>query len=230
MKRLKSLVLTIALILAVIQTNGCDTVQGLFATPTPTPTSTPIPTNTPALTSTPTPIPGWEKFEGGGVELWLPESYEGGNPSEDIEVIIDKLRLLGPDFEQMAQVIKQNPSMFVLMALDSEVGDSGYITNVNIAKEKVLSAITLEIYLASVENQLPDQFQVVDQDIVSLIDHLAGRMIIEAAVLGVDIKEVVYIIKEDNIIWAISFATGAEEFDQRLQIFEQSIRTFAVQD
>ena len=29
-------------------------------------------------TPTPTAIPGWEKFSGGGIELWMPESFEGG--------------------------------------------------------------------------------------------------------------------------------------------------------
>jgi hypothetical protein len=30
-------------------------------------------------------------------------------------------------------------------------------------------------------------------------------------------------------MWAITFATGADELEQRLAVFEQSARTFAVQ-
>ena len=211
------------------------------ATPEPTPTETPEPTltHTPTLepTATPeptptetlTPIPGWEKFEGGGVELWLPESYEGGNPGEDIEVIVENLRSLGPDFEQLAQMMEQNPSWCIIWAVDSEVGDSGLLTNVNGTSEKVLSAVTIDTHIDAALKQLPAQFQVVERGIVSLGDYQAGRLVIEVTISGVAKKELVYVIKDGNTMWTITFATGAEEFDQRLPAFEQSVLTFAIQ-
>lgn len=159
----------------------------------------------------------------------MPESYEGGNLDEDIDVIVERLRNLGPDFEQMAQMIEQNPSMFVIWAFDSEVGDSGFLTNVAVTTEKVLSAITIDTYLDAALKQLPAQFQVVDRDIVSLEDHQAGRLIIEFTISGVVGKEVMYAVKDDNTMWVITCATGAEEFDQRLPVFEQSAFTFAIQ-
>lgn len=185
----------------------------------------------PTATSEPTatPIPGWEKFEGGGVELWLPESYEGLSIDEDIDVVVERLRTFGPDFEQMAQTIEQNPSMYVIWAFDSEIGDSGFLTNVAVTTEKVLSAMTIDTYLDAALKQLPAAFQVVDRDIVSLNDHQAGRLVIEFAVPGVVGREVMYAVKDDNAMWVITYATGAEEFDQRLPFFEQSALTFAIQ-
>lgn len=185
----------------------------------------------PPATSEPTatPIPGWEKFEGGGVELWVPESYEGASIDEDIDVIVEKLRAFGPDFEQMAQTIEQNPSMYVIWAFDSEIGDSGFLTNVAVTTEKVLSAMTLDTYLDAALKQLPAAFQVVERDIVALDDHRAGRLVIEFTVSGVVGKEVMYAIKDDNAMWVVTYATGAEEFDQRLPFFEQSALTFAIQ-
>jgi len=184
-----------------------------------------------AATSQPTatPIPGWEKFECDGVELWLPESYEGVDLSEEVGVIIENLRRLGPDFEQMAQMIEQNPSMYVVWAFDSEVGDSGSLTNVAVTTEKVLSAVTIDTYLDAASKQLPAQFQVVERDIVSLGNYRAGRLVIEATISGVASKVLMYAVKDGNTMWLIVFATGAEEFDQRLSVFEQSALTFAIQ-
>jgi len=178
---------------------------------------------------TATPIPGWEKFAGDDVELWLPESYEGGNLSEDVEVIIGNLRRLGPDFEPIAQTIEQNPSLYAMWIYDSEIGESGFLTNVAVAKEKVLSAISVNTYLDAAVKKLPAQLQVVERDMVSLNAYEAGRLVIEFTISGTTGKEVLYALKDGNTMWIITFATGEEEFEQRLPIFEQSALTFAVQ-
>ena len=73
----------------------------------------------------PTSIPGWEKFEANGVELWLPESYDGGNLKEDLQTVVEKIKSLGPEYENMATVIEQNPDMFAIWAFDSNIGASG---------------------------------------------------------------------------------------------------------
>ena len=170
---------------------------------------------------------GWEKYEGGSVELWLPESYEGGN-LEDIDLVVEKLKNLGPDFEQMAQTLEQNPSLFVIWAFDFKVGTSGFLTNVSVAKEKVLSAFTVDTYLDAVINQIPAQFQVVERDIVSLNDLKAGRLLLEITISGMDVKEMMYVIKDGNFMWVITFTTGANEFVQRLPDFEKIALTFTI--
>lgn len=175
-------------------------------------------------------MPGWEKFEGGGVELWLPESYEGGDLSQDVELIVENLRRQGPDFEQMAKVIEQNPSMYVLWAVDLEVGDSGFLTNVAVTTEKVLSALTLEAYIDAAVKQFPEQLRLIERDAVSLGSYQSGRLILEFTISGVVVKQVLYVIKEGNTVWVMTFATGLEEFDQRLPSFERIARTFTVQD
>ncbi|RPI30905.1 MAG: hypothetical protein EHM70_12765 [Chloroflexota bacterium] len=177
---------------------------------------------------TKTPIPGWEKFEGGNVELWLPESYEGGNLEEDIDVVVEKLKSLGPDFEQMAEMIEQNSTAFVIWAFDSEIGDSGGLTSVAVTTEKVLSVMTIDTYLDSAIKQLPATFQVVERDIVSIEGYPAGRLVFGFSVSGVAVKEVLYTVKDGNTMWVITCGTTAEEYDQRLPVFEQSVLTFAI--
>jgi hypothetical protein len=171
---------------------------------------------------------GWEKFEGQGAGIWLPESFDGGDLSQDLDVIVARLRSFGPDFEQMAQTIEQNPSIYAIWVFDSNIGDSGVITNVNVVSEMVLSVISLDMYLDAVLQQLPPEFQVVERDLPTIGNNQAGRLVIEAVISGVQIKELLYTMKFENKIWAVTFATGDSEFDDRLPVFEQSIATFEV--
>jgi hypothetical protein len=175
------------------------------------------------------PIPGWEKFEAGGLELWLPESWEGGDPSEDIDIIVEALRSAGPDFEEYAQMIEEDPSMFVLWAFDLEVGESGGLTNVTVVKEGVFSTMTIDMYLDLIPEGLPAMVQVTERGIVMLTDREAGRLVLEWEVSGVTAKQVMYVIKGGTTMWVITFTTQPGEFDQRLPVFEQSALTFAIQ-
>jgi hypothetical protein len=226
--------------------SGCGQSESLKATATSQPTATSIPqtaTSEPTATSIPqtatseptaTSIPatempqsteiskpGWEKFEGDGIDLWLPESFEGGNLDEDIDLVVEMMRNLGPEYEQTAQLVEQNPSIFIIWAFDSVVGGSGYLTSVAVTKEKVFSALTLDSYLDAAQKQFPSQFKVVEREILSHGENQAGRLIIEFEVNGVFGKEVVNVIETENTMWIITCATGLDEYEERSPIFEE---------
>ncbi len=174
-----------------------------------------------------TSIPGWKKFTGRDVELWLPESYQGIAPNgEDIGVVLDNLRSLGSEFAPIADNIQQNPNLFAFWAFDSNVPESGSLTNINIAAEQVISAVTLDMYLDSLTKQLPSQFQVQESKKLSLEHYQAARVITEFNLNNVTGKQAAYIIKDGNNIWVVTFSTSLEEFEERLTTFEQSITTF----
>ena len=120
--------------------------------------------------------------------------------------------------------------MYVLWAVDLEVGDSGFLTNVGIVTERVLSVVTLEAYIDAAVKQFPEQFRVTERDAVSLGSYQAGRLILEFTISGVEVKEVVYVVKGGSTVWVMTLATGLEEFDERLPSFERIARTFTVQD
>jgi hypothetical protein len=178
----------------------------------------------------PTPIPGWEKFEARGVELWLPESFEGGNTLEDVNLIAEKLKSLDPSFQSIADTIQNNPDMFVIWTFDSNIGPNGELTSAAVTTEQILSAMSLETYMDAAVKAFPAQFSVAEREVVQLEIYEAGRLVIEADINGVLAKEVMYIIKDGSTIYDIVYGTSAAEFDQRLPIFEQSINTFKVQE
>jgi outer membrane murein-binding lipoprotein Lpp len=173
-----------------------------------------------------TPIPGWVKFEGKGIELWLPDSYVGGDISENMDLILSRVRDLGADFEQIAQMIEQNPDMYALWATDSEIGPSGFLTNVGVTSEQILTTVSVDTYLDAAEAQFPAEFQIVSREKVSLGEYEAGRVEVEFEYFGIFIKELLYTVKDGTTMWVITYATGLDEFEDRLPEFEQSANSF----
>ncbi|WP_448268288.1 protein kinase domain-containing protein [Nostoc sp. DSM 114159] len=178
--------------------------------------------------NTPSGVPfGWKKFEGGGAELWLPPSWEGGDLNDKLDELRTSLRSHNPDLENFVKIVQQNPSAFVIWALDSVKGNSGFLTNVIVSKEQVTFTINLETYLQEVSKHFPTQIRIIDMK-TELVDNYQVGWIITETSLGRSGKQIYYVIKDGRTIWSIIFSTGADEFEQRLPIFEASLRTFSV--
>ena len=106
------------------------------------------------LVGTQTTIPGWKKFEGRGAQLQLPESYNGGDLSQNLDVVVQKLESLGPYYQQVAQSLKQNPSAFALWAFDSKATKSGFLSNAAILTEPVGPTVTTDTYSVSQKDEV----------------------------------------------------------------------------
>jgi hypothetical protein len=177
---------------------------------------------------TPTPMPGWEQFEGGGAVLWLPDRYAGGDLGKNAKAIANELRRLGPEYEEMAKIIENNSSAFVIWAYDSRLSDSGFLTNVNVVKEDVFFMVTLDGYVDSASSKLPSSFKIIAREKVALDRYEAIRLTVEMNIQSVYVKELVYMIKDGNTIWAITYATGKADFQEQLRMFELSANSFWV--
>ena len=179
---------------------------------------------------TQTTIPGWKKFEGRGAQLQLPESYNGGDLSQNLDVVVQKLESLGPYYQQVAQSLKQNSSVFAFWAYDSKATKSGFLSNAAILTEPVGPTVTTDTYLDVLTKQLPSEFRVVERKQVTLDRYQGVLIVTEATISGVTAKQIIYTIKQGSNIWAVTFTTSAEEFEERLPSFQQSINTFSVSD
>ena len=162
------------------------------------------------------------------MELWLPESFEGGNLDEDLDVLLEKLKKLGPDFQQAAQTLEENRSSFALWAFDSEVGTRGFLTNASITSEGVFSSMSVDTYLDLSMAHLPSSVKLVSRDLVSVGDREAGRMDVQARISGITAEELLYAVKYGNTMWLITFATSGAEFEKRMPVFDQSAQTFKI--
>lgn len=162
--------------------------------------------------------------------LWLPESYEGGDlTSEDMEILEKRLKDLG--YEELAQLIRQDSSLgHVIFAFDTKSGKSHFLTNVIVGRERILSFVTPSLYIENVAAnfETSDQYRVIEKDVVQLSGREAGRLVVSAKVDDMAFRQLMYCIKDDRTMWFILFTTAAEEFTQRLPVFEQSALTFAI--
>jgi hypothetical protein len=140
------------------------------------------------------------------------------------------MRALGDDFIAMADMIAANPGSFSLFVYDTSNVGEDFLTNVNITREQTLSGIDLEQFMDATSQQLPTGFNVVDRGQVELDSYTAGQMEIALDLQGIRAREYVYIIKDGTTFWAITYATGEDEFANLRSMFEQSANTFRVNE
>jgi hypothetical protein len=200
--------------------------------PAPAETTLPEPSEAPANPPAEAPeveaAAGYKLFSASGIQIQLPETYEGGDLSTELPSISARLRALGPDYEPMAAAIEQNPGMFRLWAFDSVVGSEGFLTNANVTTEIIPAAMNMSTYLDAARGQLPSTFVVTESEVVELNGYEAGRLVMEVSLGGRLAKELLYAVKDGTTVYVLAYATGADEFEDRLESFEFSARTLTI--
>jgi hypothetical protein len=226
MKKITTLLVFIAAALLLL--TGCgiaDLISPPTATPVP-PTATPVP-------PTPTPEPegpaGWEKFEGQGFSLWLPESFEGGSLAENLDVILEVIEGLGPDFAFLADTLTQNQDLFVIYAFDTILAADGTTTNVNVTMVEASPDITMDDYVAAVTSQLPAIMTITDSETLTINGYDAARLELHYELEGSQLGQVMYGIKDGGNFWAVTYTCSETAFGEFNSVFEESIGTFEIE-
>lgn len=179
------------------------------------------------LTATPAAIPGWQAIRGRGAELWLPSQFKGGEPSDQIlKSLLANMAALGPEAATLGKLIAQNPTSISLLAVDPQPSTAEGVALVIVGSAAVPSMVTLDLVLQYFDQALPPQVKVLDRRMTKVQNQDAARFVTEIKHGPVSAKQVTYVIKQDTLMWTINYTTGAENYAQRLPIFEQSIQTF----
>jgi hypothetical protein len=187
----------------------------------------PSPTAAVSVTNPPVQPPaGWKKFTGSGSEVHLPPAFEGGDPSADIQSVVERLRALGPDYETLAGALQADPSAFAVWVFDATGAASGFLTNLNVVLDKAVAGVTLKEYVDATVKQLPGDFRVASRKELRVNGREAVRLVIEFSVQDVKGSQLIYLVKDPAGIWAVTYSTSAEEFQTRLPDFEKSAATF----
>jgi hypothetical protein len=189
-----------------------------------------------AVTNEGGPPAGWERFEGEGFEVYLPESYEGGGRPEDLAAVAQTLREAGN--ETMAQAVESSQDYILLYVVDTEISNEfDFYTNVNVIREQnsAINDITIEDYADLTISQLEGfgGIIIVESGTVNVPGFDAWRITEEldaASLFGAEgkLSNVQYLLKKGDTVWVLTYTTESSEFDTRLPIFEQSVLTFAV--
>jgi hypothetical protein len=177
----------------------------------------------------------WQTFKAPGVELALPENYRGGSPNTTgLQTLIKGIRSLGTDYEQIASMVEQNPSTFLLIAVDPKPDRTGGVTNVVVSAVKVPETVTVEAYIDAAVQSLPTPIRTIERKTVQVGQIPAGRLVTEASLPSSSaqtdaLRQLIYVIKQGTTLWTVAYSTRAGDYQQRLAMFEQSIQSFKVQ-
>jgi len=213
-------------------------------TPTPLPTMTLEPTIPADVTSTPWPtvasIPDWNNFEfaEGKASLWLPNSFQGGDPIAYPEIVRLTIETYSNDeifIQSVDDLLSDNPEI-TFFVFDPEVIEWPRVAAVS--SEKLPSKwITNEnAYLDDLAADMgEDGNRFVGKEYMVLDNFEAWRLIAELQVpVGEDgyytySKMVSYLIPVDDLLWTVTYSTGRDDFPAYWPIIKDSINTFHVQ-
>lgn len=206
------------------------------ATETPAPTDTPAPSETSTLEPTgsttfssaeaATAIPGFAKVTGKGMEIYLPDTFVGGNLDNDLDVIIATLKKMGGDVSSYADQIEKNRDSFALWAFDTQRSDPNYLTNVNVISQSVPSTLDLQTIVDQVKSVLPQGAKITAEKTVTLNGYEMERMTVDMQVATAHANEVVYLVKDNGKMWMVTFSTSPSEFAKREVVFDRCMTTF----
>lgn len=184
----------------------------------------------PTPVSTTIPIPQWHIINGNKVNIWLPNSFDGGNPKTDTEKLISRLRKLGPDFNQIIETLQSNHESIDFLAYDTNPSNPGLITNVVMNKESIPESLDIDSYLNSLASNLSKQYQVLEQGSIPYDKYPTGRLVSVVNSPKGNIKQVLYAFRKGSMIWRLVFTTPESEYNQRISFFNQSAQSLIIED
>lgn len=177
---------------------------------------------TPTWDGKPSPIPGWALVSGSGVELQLPTSYDGGNPEVRTQELID-LVSTAPGYEDLAELLRENPVAFRLLAMDLGTGSIVAVTDKDVPPEMPMAEY-VDGWAAAVLRLSPGS-SVIEKGIVQFREQETGRVILEFVVENESSWQLCYLVRREAQVWVFNFAAAKEDFYQIQPIFEQSIQS-----
>lgn len=183
-------------------------------TPVMLPTSTRIvlPTITPTETQTPIPyeqlVPyGWTQHETQLIELWTPPEFKDAPPG-------------------VVSGVAGN-SVFLNLALVSNINPSGYPSTISVSYEP-LTANTLDEFMKLKLSNIPPDINMVENREVTVNSADAIRLMFESKTNSLDVNDLLFVFQDGDTVWYVKFSAEISEFYEQLPNFEESVKTFRV--
>jgi hypothetical protein len=179
------------------------------------------------------PTSGWKRFKTPELSLDLPTSYSGGETSgAGLDEVVTTLKDMGgEDNSSLADAIQEGRTQFTFWAFDLDsLGVSRFPTGVSISNEKTIldSDVGLADLARLMTQGLPPQFDVKASEPVQIGNLEGHRLEITTRSLDIDVEQAMYLVRNGDTVWKITFATPSSQFDAQLSTFEQSMQTLAL--
>jgi hypothetical protein len=182
---------------------------------------------------TPTPAPsaglpaGWEPLYGAGVELWLPGSFEGGDPTTRRDELIANLSALGAGYESLVALLESGAPGMAFFAYDSGLAGA----TVGITRKEIPSDVGMDRLLEEYAAELPSAVPgaaVLGYGTMPLQGAEAGKLTFELTSPGGKSVQVTYFIRSGEAVYRVSYSVPQEYFAEAEPAFEVSIGSFRV--
>jgi hypothetical protein len=171
----------------------------------------------------------WVTLEGDGVSLMVPPEFEGGSVDDILAAIDVTGSMLGDEFDQIFEIARQNPGLYKLFAYAPTLVEGGVLTNLNITGAPLGMDLPMTSVLELLSGSFPDSVEIVSSEVIELGSYdSVGRMVASLAVLGTEQRLTLYVYTINQQLYALTFTTSGDAFEELTPIFEQIAATFEV--
>jgi hypothetical protein len=198
----------------------------LAITDTPAETTTPEPlaTVTPQVTIVP---PGnWTMFETRGAQIWLPNSYIGGDMTDQRAKTIQKVTKLGKYYKSIIESMKTAPKDYAMWMLDTN-WDKSVIVSTVIVNHQVLTVDTkLEKYIEDELAKLRELPTLNKNKKMTVLGYETRQLVFQALLGTLEFTCVDYFIKDEADFWRVDYCVAPERYYELYPMIEKSMQTF----
>ncbi len=179
---------------------------------------------------------GWERLDGDGFSLALPDAWEGGDPQRQIPDIVEDLRAQYPERSDIWDQLESSAEDVAFMAFDLDDVRAGeeFVTNVNVVRTAMPAGADLrevvEAQVPLLEDQLGAEDVMLEEKRVGELD--AVVLSYRARLLGLDLAQWMYTFAnpETGDVFIVTFSTDWERREDKARTFEEIAATFRIGD
>jgi serine/threonine-protein kinase len=167
-------------------------------------------------------VPGWTTFTGNGVELMLPPSYEGGDPTALAQGLVDLLDDV-PEYASIAEAIRQSPTGYRVLTMDRS-NDSIVAVTVRDVPAELSMAEYVDAIGAAIVEQVPGT-SIIQKGVIPFRDGEASWLLLEFTSGDAVSWQLSYGVRQGAQLWNFNYGAAREDYPQLQPIFDQSLQT-----
>lgn len=173
------------------------------------------------------PVPGWSQFgnnqdTGPLFRFWLPKYYEGVNPQFVTWMIQGAADDFRGEYSSLLDEVK-----IVFAATDTRTDDAQpdvFVSYSALADGPNNPELALEEIYSRIDKQ--SNVRLIESELQSANGYEVVYLVYDTVFEGLVVRQVQYIIFDGDFKWSVIYMPNKDKYEEDLNIFEQSIRTF----
>jgi hypothetical protein len=166
----------------------------------------------------------WKKYSSKGVSIWLPPSYQVAYNPEDVDKLASGIKQPGPLFDALGKLMAMNTAANAISGLQPGPKKTGLVSTCNVITEEIPLGMNEDDLITGGSFESPPGLTVDSRSVVMLGKKNAGELLLEgpAGSSYEQLKDVVYIIVNGNMMYQVTFGSNKDDFDRLQPDFQKS--------